>query len=264
MKKIGLTFLLGSFLSLFSLLAQLTGDTLKIRATLLEEDDWNRLYIVDNHNQLLRYNDSLKLQAKYANKRPGIFSSIDVSNPFRILLFSEDNQSGILLDNALNELLHFSTLSWGYQRIGALAISNDNNLWALDQTNNKLLKINIEGKVIAQSNPLIPDLEAPFEPIKLLERQNQVFLFLKNKGVAIFDNFGMFQSFLPLEDLENGDWKNGVLLLKSKNKDWTFLQLKSWKHYPAPFDMPDKTNLYWGSKVYVVEKDAILFFPYKK
>ncbi len=262
MKRVTLLFLLFGWMQV--LIAAPSSDTLKIKAILVAEDDWNRLYVIDNENQLLRFSDSLKIQAIYSNKRSGYFSLIDVSNPFRILLYSGETQSGIVLDNALNELFPFSLLRWGFQRVEAMAVSNDNNFWAFDQINNRLLKINSEGKEIAQSNPLTPDLEAPFEPIRLLERNNQVFLFLKNKGIVMFDNFGMYQSFFPVEELEDGDYRNGYFWLKPNEKAWYAMEAKSWKTILAPSEFSKEDRILWGSKIYWTKQDEIVICPFPK
>jgi len=93
-------------------------------------DHLGEFYLVKN-NQITKQKKDKKYN--YSNLLYGEITSIDIRNPFQILVFYRDFQSFVVLDNQLNEILnvnfsnHFSELD-----VISVSASNKNFYWVLD------------------------------------------------------------------------------------------------------------------------------------
>ena len=113
---------------------------LKVKPFLAEVDNLGRLYVVDNKNRLINYKPDLTEQYRYADKKTGFISRIDVSNPLKIVVFSDDFNKAVILDNTLS-LISELNLSDKFADITACTVSNDGNFWVYDPVQFKLIKI---------------------------------------------------------------------------------------------------------------------------
>src|SRR5688572_3667151 len=66
-----------------------------------EADNFGNIYTVKNE-ELCKYLPNGKRHARYSNLRYGNITSLDVSNPLKILLYYRDFQQIIFLDNQLS------------------------------------------------------------------------------------------------------------------------------------------------------------------
>ena len=75
-------------------------------------DDFENSYYI-NHNNL--YKKTAQTIYSYANSQLGEITSVDITNPLKILVFYRDFKTVLLLDNRLNELttpINFTTESF--------------------------------------------------------------------------------------------------------------------------------------------------------
>ncbi|MSP84439.1 MAG: hypothetical protein EXR18_01225 [Flavobacteriaceae bacterium] len=99
-------------------------------------DVLSNLYYIEN-NVFFKKNNSQLWQ--YKNLSLGKITKIDLQNPLKIVLFYEDFNSVILLDNQLNEIqkIDFSNISIPIIAT-AIGIASQNNLWVFDSSSQKL------------------------------------------------------------------------------------------------------------------------------
>lgn len=93
-------------------------------------DHLDDFYLVNN-NQITKQTKDKKYN--YSNLLYGEISSIDIRNPFQILVFYKDFQSFVVLDNQLNEILNFN-FSAQFPELDVISVSasNKNFYWVLD------------------------------------------------------------------------------------------------------------------------------------
>lgn len=110
-----------------------------------------------------------------------------------IFLFSADLQQFVMLDLFLNPITIHSLLQENTGMVKAATLGNNNVLWLFDEFNLSILQYDYRRNIIVQDHPL--SMIVDFEKIEvedMLERQNLLFIHIKDKGIFIFDNQGNF------------------------------------------------------------------------
>jgi hypothetical protein len=99
-------------------------------------DVLSNLYYIEN-NVFFKKNNTQLWQ--YKNLNLGKITKIDLQNPLKIVLFYEDFNSVILLDNQLNEIqkINFSEANPSII-VTAVGIASQNRLWVFDSLTQKL------------------------------------------------------------------------------------------------------------------------------
>ncbi len=164
---------------------------LKVNPSIVEVDNLGRLYLVDEGNNIINYTPDLKEQYRYANKRSGQVSSIDVTNPLKIVSFSNDFNQVVFLDNTLSVISELN-LSEKFADISACGASNDGNLWVYDPTQFKMFKINDRGSVLFETSNVNDVGITNVNITDIKERGNYVIMCDRDKGFFVFDNMGQY------------------------------------------------------------------------
>jgi len=181
-------------------------------------DKLGNIYLINEKNEILKYDDSYNLLFRNSYNTQGRISHIDVSNPQKILVYFSDFQKILFLDNTLSEIKFLNLESLGYWNIRAVAPSVDNLIWIYDPINFKLIKINDNGNILLSSNELYSEgLQGASEP-QIIARDDRVYLYT-NVEVMVFNIFG---ELLKRINLPN----NGIQYLQS---DMLFSQDKKLK-----------------------------------
>jgi hypothetical protein len=163
-----------------------------VKPLLADIDNLGRIYVVDTKNRIINYKPDLTEQYRFADKKSGLISGIDVSNPLRIVIFYDDFNKVKILDNTLSIISELD-LSDKFADISACSVTNDGNLWVYDPVQFKLIKISDKGtKILESSN--VNDVGMNGVHISdIHEKNNIVVLTDKDKGFYVFDNLGQYQ-----------------------------------------------------------------------
>lgn len=182
----------------------------------LTVDGFGAIYLLDQRNVLKKYDSNLKLLFEYSFYKQGIISTIDVSNPQKILVYFPEFQNIVYLDNTLSVIQSLNLEKLNYWQINAVALSQDNNTWFYDPNLHQLNKINSSGTIVLSSNEMFNSNynDSEINTVKISERE--VFVFTPNE-VLIFDFFGVFLKSIPIESKEVQILKNEILYSKGKN-----------------------------------------------
>jgi len=163
-----------------------------------EVDKLGDFYTRDSDGVVVKYHNGTKTST-YSNYNLGELSTIDVTNPHKILLFYKEQQTIVLLDNSLTELgkILFDNKSY----FSAIGFANDGNIWLYDSFLSKLKKIDNTGKEIEESFPLSQINPENIIDAKIIDRGNYVIIADKDTGVLLFNNLGFFDKVLPVKDI---------------------------------------------------------------
>lgn len=180
--------------------AVLAQDEIKIAEDVLsyKADRLGNVYYVDSKNGLNKYEPTIKRYTRYADMRNGKISSIDVTNPLRIVVFYEGQSIAKFLDINLTEINSFdirSNYSEGW--ISLTASSNNNGLWMYDNVNRKIIKLGEQFNTQFSTGDLYLVLSKKINPSMLVENADELFLCDTNIGVFVFDLFGGYKRMLP-------------------------------------------------------------------
>lgn len=202
-------------------------DVIKIASDVLSAkvDRLGNVYYIDTKNTLNKYEPKINRITKYADLKNGKITSIDVSNPLRIVVFYEDQASVKFLDINLTEINSFQIRNnyvegW----ISLVASSNNNGLWMYDNINRKLLKLGEQLNTQFSTGDLYLILSKKINPNAIVEFSDELFLCDSTNGIFVFDLFGGYKKSIPytLENFERISSQNivhkntAILLNKSE------------------------------------------------
>lgn len=166
-------------------------------------DKLGYIYVVNKANEIIKYDQNHKILYEYSNKRLGEISNIDVTNPFKILVYYEYFQLLIALDNTLAEINRIDLSSLGYFNIACTGSSNDNKIWMYEPQRAEMIKITDNGEVNRNSNSLLFEVDQPFRPILIKEKSNIMAVLNEDGRLYLFDNFGQLVRKVHITDIKH-------------------------------------------------------------
>lgn len=231
-----------------------------------EVDILGNLYLLNETGDLKKISAEGDSLAAYNNvKQYGKLSSINVTNPLKILLYYRQFATIVVLDRYLSKRNVINLRKQNIFSVNVIAPSYDNNVWVFDEQNNKLLKIGDDGKVLSESNDFRMIFDSVPTPTKIIDRDGFVYLFDPNKGVYIFDYYGAFKQRLAFYG-----WKDFEVSGKTVyGFDETFYyvqkdKLPDTKRYALPLAFSSFERLKPGNdKVYLLTQGRIDVYQLK-
>lgn len=169
----------------------------RVKPLLAEVDNLGRLYVVNAQNTIINFKPDLTEQYRYASRKGGAISSLDVTNPLKVVAFYDDFNQVRILDNTLSIISELD-LSTRFSDVSACGVTNDGNLWIFDPVQFKLIKIKDNGTVIFETSNVN---DFGMEGVKISdirEKGNYVMLCDRNKGFYFFDNLGQYLHHFPV------------------------------------------------------------------
>jgi hypothetical protein len=227
-----------------------------------ETDHLGNIYTVKKE-ELCKYLPDGKMHTRYSNMKLGSITSIDVSNPLKILLYYRDFQQIVFLDNQLSVNSDPVSLErLGYEQAGLVCISVNNSFWIYDRQNNELLRFDEKGRKVASTGNLSQVLQTRLAPDFMLEHNNYLFLNSPGHGIYVFDMFGAFSKIIPLKGLAHFQPKENVVYYMKDSA------LCSYNHRlfgeicrNIPVAVGTRSVRHNNSLIYIGYKDSILVKP---
>lgn len=196
-------------------------------------------YGVDSEESLIKYDPTGKLQFRFDNSTLGPIGSVDVSNPFNLLLFYPQFQTVVLLDRTLNERsrLDLRQLT-DLQNPVRVARSFNDNIWVYDDWTFRLTQIDPSGQVLHESDDLRLLLQIESPPASIYAEEAQVFLHFPKRGLAVFSNVGQFRRWIDLPAADGGSWSRHAFVVRAADQ-WYYTDLQQ---APIPLPFPPEAN----------------------
>jgi hypothetical protein len=169
-------------------------------------DNIGGLYIITPENQLKKYNekgDSIGVFNQVTQY--GKLTYVEVQNPWKAILYYQNFSTIVLLDKYLNVSTAINLRKQNIFRVKAVTSSYDNNIWLFDEQDNKLKKIDDNGKVLSETVDFRLLFDSVPDPEKIIDRDGLVYLYDDKKGIYLFDYYGSFKtklSFLHWDNIE--------------------------------------------------------------
>lgn len=146
---------------------------------------------VFNTNNIIKYSPNGDSIGTYSNNRLGDINYIDVSNPYKVLVFYSDYSNIVFLDNFLSMIdqpLEISQL--GYDAVTLACSSQDNGMWFFNRLTQVLIKVDKELNTVNQSLNLSQYFGKRIDPSYLIEQNSTLLLQIPNEFILTFDQFG--------------------------------------------------------------------------
>jgi len=173
-------------------------------------DDFDNTFYINNN---ILFKNTSKDTYSYANTQLGEISSVDITNPLKVLVFFRDFNTVLLLDNRLNELtkpINFTTESFS-KNIAFASMSSNNNLWLYSFDDNILQLWNHQTRKINFTSQPVTFFK-DFEPVKQLSTYQSCRLIGKNLMLK-FNEYGTFIESYDINNPEINLFKDGHIIL---------------------------------------------------
>ncbi len=183
----------------FLLQKVITGDIVEFTV-----DNLDNIYILNSRNQVKKLNSRGDSVAVFNDiKRYGQATLIDVSNPLKILLYYKDFASIVVLDRFLNAVNTIDLRKQDILQAKAIGLSYDNKIWVYDELENKLKKIDEEGKLLQETSDFRQLFDKAPVPQELFDQDKLVYLYDSAQAVYVFDYYGALKNRLTIQGWQN-------------------------------------------------------------
>jgi len=225
--------------------------------TSLAIDAKGNKYISDNSLTLYKFDAQGKLITNVNIKSYGEITTIDCSNAFELYVFHQDQNIIVFYDNMLNQRGEIRLNDFYFNNVACVARSFDNNIWIVDLSQYKLLKINKKGEILAESPYLNNTLGNRLNPTKMWEENNDVYIVDTSNGIHQFDMYATFATTYFHPNIADACTIGNQLIIKQGEQLFKYnkllrnpVLLKTKVPLQSPI-LCDKTYLYtiWGKRV---------------
>lgn len=183
----------------FTLLRTIKGDIVSFSV-----DNLDNIYILNSRNQVKKLNANGDSVAVYNDVRKfGNASLLDASNPLKVLLYYRDFATIVALDRLMNARNTIDLRKQNILQAKAIGLSFDNKIWVYDQVENKLKKIDEDGKPLLETPDFRLLLGQAVDPVKIFDENQNVYLYDPAKGVYVFDYFGALKNNIMIFGWQN-------------------------------------------------------------
>lgn len=222
-------------------------------------DRIGNVYYFDAQNVLTKYETSIQRYTRFADLKSGKISSIDVSNPLRVLVFYADQGVVKFLDvnlTEINSLQIRNTYPDGW--VSLTSSSNNNGIWMYDNLNRKLIKLDEQLNQVFISGDLYLVLGKKIKPTFLYEYADELFLADAKYGVFVFDLFGGYKRTLPIYSDEILQVESNKIYYQ-KNNQWLRYQTLKTDTLASSLNEINKPYLFSNNhQFYLIDKKLYL------
>ena len=172
---------------------------LEQKADFIRLDKLGNLYLCDG-SIIYKFDLNGQLLFTYSALSKGKISELDVSNPFKILVFSKDFMQITFLDQKLSPIQTINSLTeWELYAPACVCTSYDNGIWVYDEVLNQLFRYDANRKMTNKSQLLSQIWEKKGIIIGIKETETG-FLTANDteNGLLIFDRFGTYLKTIPI------------------------------------------------------------------
>src|SRR6266487_422697 len=239
----------------YKLIASITGDVVDFAV-----DNLDNVYVLTSTDQLKKYTSNGDSVAVFNNvKKFGKVSTIDVSNPLKVLLYYKDFSTIVVLDRLLTMRNSIDLRQHNIFQVNAIGQSYDNNIWLYDEGDSKLKKINDEGKAILET----ADFRLLFNQAphiqNIYDQDGFVYLYDPEQSVFVFDYYGALRNKILISGWQ--DFKvAGKFIFGINNDTLHRYEINTFRldedKLPIPLNNSLKVN-FTSSRLYALKKDLL-------
>ena len=234
-------------------------------ATQVYVDHLGNIYLVSDANvyKTDRYGKKL---FEYNNPGLGKVTYINVFNPLNILVFYEESNQYVFLDNRLNpNLNNFVPANSGYFDVQLTATKDQNNIWFYDQVNDKIHLWSLTRNVVLSSSLQVRQLAFNnARPNYIYATIKNVYLNIPDVGIIVFDNFGSYEKSIPITNLKKfALTESGIIFEKDGLIEQFNLFTKESVIHKIPDDSYSDISFY-NDRIILLKKDIIKIYKISK
>lgn len=190
---------------------QLKVKEIKKECKSITTDRLGNLYLINDY-RLTMYNKAGDSLREFNSRKFGNITYVDATDPYQILVFFQDYNLIVFLDNFLSQNGDPIDLQeLGYDQISFACQSREKGVWIFDPLRQKLIKLNNDFQVTHESLNLAQWFGKNIQPNFMVEFNNQLFISQENDGFFVFDHFGTFLKRIQLKDAQKPQIMEGKI-----------------------------------------------------
>lgn len=229
-------------------------------------DRQGNVYLCDENGLIFKYSPEGEMLVNYSPIKTGRITQIEAWQGLRVIVYYADFQEFVLMDRFLRatEPYPLNLNEIGFGRTGTL--SNDDNVWIVDDSDYSLKKIDVERRALFQTNNfsfLLQDQDTDLNFIR--EYKNLLYLNDFNSGILVFDNLGNYLNKIPIPGLEYFNfWENELYYLDSGSIKFHDLYTGATRETKFQGDEQFKFVLLTKERIYLIGNEYFKIFrkPY--
>ncbi len=183
---------------------------------LIRIDEFDNLYYLKNN---ILYKNNKKETLSYTNTQLGKITSVDIKNPFKIVVFYGGFNTIILLDNKLNELtdrIDYNASPFS-KNISFVSGSSNNNLWLYSSDDNTLHLYNYKTEEIQFISQSLSFNQSGFQAKKLVSSYKNCWLIGEN-NILQFNEYGTLLKEIQISNVADIGLLNDNFVYLKNNK----------------------------------------------
>jgi len=160
-----------------------------------EVDNPGNIFLINNAGQIKKLSINFDSVGLYNNeKQYGNITSVDATNPLKILVYYNDFTTTVLLGRFLEVRNVIDLHRVGILQLKCITQSYDNNYWLYDEWDRKIKKINEYGKVLLESADFSVLFKKIVTPSYLIDSNGLLYLYDHRRGWLVFDHYGALKN----------------------------------------------------------------------
>lgn len=184
----------------------------------LELDHLGNIYTVDG-NELKKYASDKKPLSNFSDALLGEITSVDVSNPLRILLFYKEFNQLLYLDQTLTPIADpIDLYTYTDNETQLCCDASSGGFWIYNNDDNQVFQISKQGEILNKSSLLTSYLKNS-TPSKIIEYQEKLYFLIPSEGLLVLNKFGHFVQQIPIPEIRDF-CVNNQNLFYLKNTTW--------------------------------------------
>ena len=201
---------------------------IKSNADFFTTDNLGNTYLVKGE-EIKKYSQTGDLLKIFSNKTTGKITSLDATNPLRILVFYKDFATILIIDDLLSQNGDPMNLQdYSLEQSDVICTSFNNGIWFFSRENMELIRLDENFKPVVNTGNLNRLLNTDLKPNFMIEHNGYIYLNNPAEGVFVFDIYGTYFKTIPIKGLQHFQVKDNTMfyymngVLKSYNvKDLT-------------------------------------------
>ena len=223
-------------------------------------DNLGNIYVLSAGNQLKKLSANGDSLAVFNDvRRYGKISSIDATNPLKILVYYREFTMIIELDRFLNIVNTIDLRRQNILQARAVVLAYDNNVWVYDELDARLKRIGDDGSLVDQTNDFRQLFDSTPDPSVIRDQGGLVYLYDAAKGVYVFDRYGGFKTKIAMPGLLDFDVIDKSMVARDAGKFYRYqLGTLDMKEEPIPAAYKDALRIrITPAAIYVLKKTGL-------
>src|SRR6201998_574176 len=183
-----------SFLSLIFISLSFSADgelknlfTIKASSDFFTTDNIGNTYLIKG-DEIKKYSQTGDLLKIFSNKTTGKITSVDATNPLRILVFYKDFATILIIDDLLSQNGDMmNLLDYSLEQSDVICNSFNNGIWFFNRENMSLIRLDETYHPVVNTGNLNRLLNTDLKPNFMIESNGYVYLNNPGEGVLVFD-----------------------------------------------------------------------------